>query len=132
MSAEYVGRRWRLVSVATKSGVVQLPADTRAGLTFQATGDLLAHDGINAINAPYTAKGQDIWVTPGATTLVAYVGDDPAQLLAIAAIGRLTLGDESESSAVASITTDGERLEITVAEFTLRLRREAAGAAVQA
>jgi hypothetical protein len=118
-----------LVSVATKSSVVQLPADTRAGLTFQATGDLLAHDGINAINAPYTAKGQDIWVRPGATTLVAYVGDDPAQLLAIAAIGRLTLGNEDRTSAVASIIADGERLEITVAEFTLRLRRSDAAVA---
>lgn len=123
-SAEYVARRWRLASIRTEAGAVPMPADTRAGLTFQAAGDLLADDGINSIHSQYTANGQDVWVTPGVTTLVGYVGDDPTQLLAIAAIGRLALGSEGGSNVHARIVTDTDTMEITVDEFTLRLRLE--------
>lgn len=97
VSADYRDVHWRLTAVTDRDGTRQIPAALDSWLELATDGELLASDGVNVVNARFAAAPPGFGVSGAMTTLVAYGGDDPAQLAAVTAISAMTAGPPLES-----------------------------------
>lgn len=103
VSAGYLGSHWRLTAVADRRGTTAIPASIDAWLELAADGELLASDDVNTINGRFTVTSAGFDVSDTATTLVAYSGDDPAQLAAGTGIDAVTVGPRAVPSPASDV-----------------------------
>lgn len=125
-ATDAVGSRWMLCAVTEHdsttdtTGVEQL-----AWIDLQTDGRAIAFDGVNAINASYELTPTGFAARGGATTLAAYVGDDPVRLViirAFAAVFDCSLSPQAAPTQV-SARMIARSLELSVPQSTLTLRR---------
>lgn len=124
MSETYAGYQWKLRSITTRSGTVEMPAAMTAGLSIWPNGDMLLNDGTNVVNAHYVAHGQHVTISGHTSTLAFYAGRDPAMLLAISAFRELSGIAKATNANVSAIGT--RTIEVAVGVYKLRFERAAA------
>ena len=96
-----------------------------AWIDLRADGRATAFDGVNAINGSYQLTPGGFAARGGPTTLAAYGGDDPVQLMvirAMAAVFDCSLAPDAEPTQVTARLIAGS-LTLSVPQFTLNLRR---------
>lgn len=132
VTEDYVGSSWLLIGVSDGATSTAIPADIGARMDLLSDGRLLADDGVNALSGSFTQSADGFEVRDVATSLVAYVGNDPQLLAAIAAIDTLAYGNRDAVTPPdpvqdTVISADGNRL--VVQAGTLRLTFERIGPA---
>lgn len=116
-SVDYVGRRWRLVSVDDRTATTTMPTKTNATLELRPNGEFVADDTVNAIFGRFTRTADGFEVSSAGSTLAGYAGHEPDILAAKAAIGALAGGTGSARNRV--IVADGARLVIQAGTYRL-------------
>lgn len=91
----FVGIRWLLTSVETRGRRSLAPAKLAARVWFGSDGEFLAWDGINTLSGEWRLDGARLWVD-AATTLVGYIGDDPATVAVMESFGPVLLADPED------------------------------------
>jgi hypothetical protein len=81
---------WVLTQVShTGARLVTIPQFTGADLEFHRDGTVLADDGINALNAEFTATATTLIVRNPRSSAVGYIGHDPVLDATTASLGHM-------------------------------------------
>src|SRR5215469_14933643 len=117
VSPGFTGYVWQVVAISHDGKVTSIPARLQVALRFSPGGQFGADDSINFHSGAYRRSGDGFTTSDLSSTLVGYVGHDPAVLLAISAIGSFDNGVR----ATAALTAD--RLVVGVGSYTLTCQR---------
>jgi META domain len=128
VSADYVGSSWRLTTVAQGANPTAIPPDVGARMDLLADGRVNIDNGVNALSGRFTKSADGFEVRDVGTTLVAYAGNDPRRLAAIAALNTLAYGNRdgvtpSGPARDTVVSADGSRLVVQAGAFRLTFER---------
>ena len=113
----FTGYDWNVVAISHGGKVTGIPARLRVALRFSPGGQFGANDSINFHSGTYRTTSNGFTTSDLASTLVGYVGPDPAILLAQSAIGSF------DNGAHATVKLTGDRLVVSVGSYTLTCQR---------
>jgi hypothetical protein len=85
----YAGYQWRVTSLQDHDGLLQVPPDIDATVSFTADGSVYADDTVNHLAADYLVGESAYTVEHADATLVGYDGSDRARSRVIAAVDAL-------------------------------------------
>ena len=121
-SPGFTGYDWNVVAISHGGKATSIPARLRVALQFSPGGQFGANDSINFHSGTYRTTSNGFTTSDLASTLVGYVGPDPAILLAESAIGSF------DNGAHATVKLTGDRLVVSVGSYTLTCQRGGARA----
>jgi hypothetical protein len=113
----FTGYVWRVVAISHDGEVTSIPAQLQVALRFSPGGQFGANDSVNFHSGTYRRTVDGFTTRSLSSTLVGYVGHDPAVLLAISAIGSFDNGVH------ATATVTAGRLVVRVGSYTLTCQR---------
>jgi hypothetical protein len=116
-SSGFTGYDWQVTAISRDGRVTSIPARMGVALQFWRSGQFGASDSVNFHSGTYRTTSDGFASGVLASTLVGYVGHDPAVLLAVSAIGSF------DNGAHATVEVTGERLVVGVDSYTLACRR---------
>jgi len=117
VSPGFTGYVWRVVAISHDGKVTSIPARLQVTLRFSPGGQFAANDSINFHSGTYRTTGNGFTTSALSSTLVGYVGHDPAVLLAVGAIGSF------DNGVYATATLTANRLVVGVGSYTLTCQR---------
>lgn len=113
--AQFVGFRWRIQEIRHGASQVAIPASLRGFVAFARDRTLLASDSVNGYFGHYRVESGDSYRPLNiGSTLVGWSGRDRIRLSLIHAVEALT-----HAHAVVSADTDGDRLRLSTAGYTI-------------
>jgi hypothetical protein len=113
-AGQFVGFRWRIGEVQHGAKHVTIPAALHGYVAFARDHTLLADDSVNTYFGHYRAATDSFRPVQVGTTLVGYVGNDPARTSLIHAVEALTWSKVAVTAAV-----DGAHLRLSTAHYTI-------------
>jgi hypothetical protein len=113
VSAGFAGYRWLVVAIGHEGTVTSIPARLSVDLRFSPNGRFLADDSVNSHSGTFRMTHGGFTTSTLASSLVGYVGHNPAILLSQNAMTAFDNG----AHATAQVT--GDRLVVSVGSYTL-------------
>jgi len=117
-SARFTGYHWRVVAIRHEGKVTSIPARFNVDLRFSRNGRFLANDPINSRSGSFRMVPGGFTTSAVGTTAVGYAGHDPVILLSQRAMMAF------DNGARATVKVTGNRLEVSVASYTLTCQRD--------
>jgi len=117
VSPGFTGYVWRVVAISHDGKVTSIPARLQVALRFSPGGQFGANDSINFRSGTYRRTSDGFTTSALSSSLVGYVGHDPAVQLAISAIGSFDNGVR------ATAALNANRLVVGVGPYTLTCQR---------
>ncbi|HEY6314476.1 MAG TPA: hypothetical protein VIY52_27275 [Streptosporangiaceae bacterium] len=116
-SPGFTGYDWQVVAISHGVKVTSIPAPMQVALQFSPGGQFGANDSVNFHGGTYRTTSDGFTTAAMVSTAVAYVGHDPAVLLAQSAI------ESFDNGAHATVKLTGDRLVVSVGAYILTCQR---------